>query len=107
MLVAKLHKLGERLERPDRLQPKDAGDVYRLFDVVDPNEMADRIGILLGDVRSTQVAEQAIEYGTRLFGEAHPVGVELAQAALRGTLPKGTVASTVIAYWKALLAALS
>ncbi len=107
LLVAKLHKLGERLERPDRLQPKDAGDVYRLFDVVDPSEMADRIRMLLGDGRSTQITEQAIEYGMRLFGEARPVGVELAQAALQGTLPKDTVAGTVIAYWKALLAALS
>ncbi len=36
MLVAKLHKLGDRLEKPERLDAKDAGDVYRLFDVDRP-----------------------------------------------------------------------
>ena len=34
LLVAKLHKLGDRLEKPERLEAKDAGDVYRLFDAV-------------------------------------------------------------------------
>ena len=28
LLVAKLHKLGDRLATPARLQAKDAGDVY-------------------------------------------------------------------------------
>ena len=32
LLVAKAHKLGERLATPERLMPKDAGDIYRLFD---------------------------------------------------------------------------
>jgi hypothetical protein len=46
-LVAKLHKLGDRLEKPERLDAKDAGDVYRLFDVIDPDEMADRLSTLI------------------------------------------------------------
>ena len=33
LLVAKAFKLGERLMTPERLIAKDAGDVYRLFDV--------------------------------------------------------------------------
>lgn len=32
LLVAKLHKLGDRVATPQRLQAKDAGDIYRLFD---------------------------------------------------------------------------
>lgn len=42
LLVAKLHKLGDRLDKPERLQAKDAGDVYRLFDAVGPDQMAAR-----------------------------------------------------------------
>lgn len=79
----------------------------RIFDVVDPDDMADRIRTLLSDGRSAQTAERAIEYGARLFGEARPVGVDLARAALRGTLPEETVASTVVAYWNALARALA
>ena len=31
LLVAKLHKLGERVDTPDRLNDKDAHDIYRLL----------------------------------------------------------------------------
>lgn len=56
LLVAKLHKLGDRLNRPDHLHPKDAGDVYRLFDIVGPIEMAERTRLLLADNRSDATA---------------------------------------------------
>lgn len=36
LFVAKLHKLGDRLATPQRLEPKDAGDVYRLLTVLSP-----------------------------------------------------------------------
>jgi hypothetical protein len=32
LLIAKAHKLGERLETPHRLKAKDAGDIYRLVE---------------------------------------------------------------------------
>lgn len=106
LLVSKLHKLGERLERPDRLQAKDAGDVYRLFDVIEPDEMARRLRVLLDDARSARATEAAIEYGTQLFDGGRSVGIELAQAALRGTLPAATVASVTVTYWDTLTGAL-
>ena len=36
LLVAKVHKLGERLATPHRLIDKDAGDVFRLFEATPP-----------------------------------------------------------------------
>jgi len=106
LLVAKLHKLGDRLTRPDRLHPKDAGDVYRLFDIVEPTEMAERVRLLLADDRSAATAQKAIAYGNVICDGPNSVGVDLACRALRGTLPSETVATTVIAYWKALRTAL-
>lgn len=97
LLVAKLHKLGDRLPRPDRL----------LFDIAGPNEMAERIGLLLGDSRSAATAQQAIAYGNVIFDGPKSVGVDLACRALRGALPSETVASTVTAYWEALRTALT
>ena len=106
LLVAKLHKLGDRLTRPDRLHPKDAGDVYRLFDVLGPTEMAERIQFLLADGRSAATAQQAIAYGDIIFDGPNSVGVDLASRALRTALPAATVVSTVIVYWDALRTAL-
>ena len=42
LLVAKLHKLGERVDTPDRLNDKDAHDVYRL------TKWSGRIAMALG-----------------------------------------------------------
>lgn len=67
MLVAKLHKLGDRLEKPGRLDAKDAGDVYRLFDVIAPDDMATRLKRLLDDERSAGATMKAIAYGEALF----------------------------------------
>jgi hypothetical protein len=67
LLVAKLHKLGDRLEKPERLAAKDAGDVYRLFDIVAPDQMATRLMALLADERSAAANSQ----GTGL--RRHPV----------------------------------
>lgn len=38
-LVAKAYKLGERLDTPHRLHPKDAGDVYRLYEATSMSDM--------------------------------------------------------------------
>jgi hypothetical protein len=102
LLVAKLHKLGDRLQRPDRLQAKDAGDVYRLFDNVDSIAMASRMRSLLDDERSARTAQRALEFGDTLFDGPRAIGIELALTALRGVLPCETVSTTVTAYWRSL-----
>jgi hypothetical protein len=68
LLAAKLHKLGDRLNKPRRLEAKDAGDVYRLFDVIASDELATRLGVLLADPRSASTTTRALEYGNELFG---------------------------------------
>ncbi len=107
MLVAKLHKLGDRLEKPERLDAKDAGDVYRLFDVIAPDDMAAKLRQLLADARSAKATEKALAYGDVLFGSLAGTGVRLGVDALRTTMPGPTVTAVLTGYWRSLRTALS
>lgn len=78
LFVSKAHKLGERLTTPQRLEVKDAGDVYRLFDTASTEEMADLLGQLLDDDRSANATELALGYARQLFLTPGSVGVQLA-----------------------------
>jgi hypothetical protein len=49
LLVAKLYKLGERQETPDRLVDKDAYDAYRLLVAIATDELAAALVRLLAD----------------------------------------------------------
>ena len=106
LLVAKLFKLGERLARPNRLNAKDAGDVYRLFDIVAPDEKAARLRRLLDDSRSASTTTRALEFGDKLFAATNATGTRLGVEALRGTLPEQTVTAVLVGYWDSLRAQL-
>ena len=66
LLVAKAFKLGERLMTPERLIAKDAGDVYRLFDMTSVADMAQTTKLLLGDDRSEATTRRALGYVRKL-----------------------------------------
>jgi hypothetical protein len=75
LLVAKLHKLGERQEKtPDRLIDKDAHDVYRLLVAMDTAELAHSIRQLVADKFCGPVSTQALVYLEEMFG-AGPASV--------------------------------
>jgi hypothetical protein len=103
LVVAKLHKLGDRLAQPERLQAKDAGDVYRLFDAVDAREMAELMRVLCADERSGDVARSALVYARQLFTTPGSIGVQLATRALTGVVPATTVVAAMTAYARVLL----
>jgi hypothetical protein len=107
LLVAKLHKLGDRLATPARLHAKDAGDVYRLFDAIAPGEMARILQALLEDPRSTATTVEALAYLDQLFITRAAAGVRLAVEALRGILPEPTVSAAMAAYADELRRAIS
>ena len=100
LLVAKLHKLGDRLDKPERLDAKDAGDIYRLFDIVAPDEMATRLSALLADKRSAAATMKALDYGDTLFATASRTGDRLGVETLRTTIPEATVTAVLTAYWR-------
>lgn len=102
LLVAKLHKLGDRLDEPRRLEAKDAGDVYRLFDSLPSDTMVERIRLLLNDDRSAEVATAALRYGDTLFDSPTSTGVTLGVEALRAAMPAATVTAVLTSYWQSI-----
>lgn len=103
LLVSKAFKLGERLDTPERLQPKDAGDVYRLFDATSITDMTSATERLLLDDRSAATTERALGYLHQLFATPRSSGVNLATSALAGVIDAPTVTSTITSYTRELL----
>jgi hypothetical protein len=74
LLVCKLHKLGERVDSPGRLNDKDAHDIYRLLRAVSTADLAGAFGRLLDDEVSEAVTLRAIDWMKELFA-AGPQGL--------------------------------
>ncbi|HEX4465500.1 MAG TPA: hypothetical protein VH042_12760 [Solirubrobacterales bacterium] len=108
LLVAKLHKIGERSERESaRLRDKDAHDVYRLLVAVDTEILSEAISRLLGDEISSAVTEQALAYLAELFAAGpDSVGSLMAGRAEEGVGEPDIVAASVSALASDLLATL-
>jgi hypothetical protein len=81
LLVAKLHKLGERQETPDRLVDKDAYDIYRLLVATPTETLAASLARLLTDGLAGDVTRIALDFLTQLFGRADSVGPIMAGRA--------------------------
>lgn len=85
LLVAKLHKLGERNDTsPTRLNDKDAYDVYRLLVAVKSDVLAEVITGLLRDDFAREVTETALNYLKALFETPESVGSVMAGRAEQG-----------------------
>ncbi len=67
LLVAKLHKLRERLDQPTRLLDKDAHDIYRLLVAISTDELARSLRRLLAEDRSARVTREAVRYLAEIF----------------------------------------
>ena len=106
LLVAKAHKLGERLDSPQTPLPKDAGDVYRIFDSTPVEEMVLIVRKLLTHRLSMNTAEQSLEYLRKLFAKVSSPGTELATQALAGVEEPAVVAAAMSQYTQELLAAI-
>lgn len=107
LLVAKLHKLGERRDEPDRLNDKDAHDVYRLFLAIDTAVLADSLRTLRADDLAGAVTVQALEYLQDLFAAGpDATGSAMAGRAEEGVGEPETVAASVAVLAEDLLTAL-
>jgi hypothetical protein len=83
LIVAKLHKINERVGTP-RLKDKDALDVLRLLRGTTSEELAERFARLRADARSSAVTEKALQMLRDLFGHTGATGIEMAIRATGG-----------------------
>jgi hypothetical protein len=86
LIVAKLHKLNDRIEEPgprqQRLSDKDAGDVVRLMMASDPSTTSSRLKQLADDPIAGDVVRTAESLLRSLFGARRAPGTVMAVRAL-------------------------
>lgn len=86
LLVAKLHKIHDRIDTPSRSDNKDAHDVYRLLRAVETPVFVDVIKRLLGEAVSAEVTRDALGQLRDLFAKG---------AGARGSLMAGAAEELV------------
>lgn len=62
LLVAKLHKIGERIDSPSRLNNKDAHDIYRILRAIDTGVLCAAFTTLLADPVSDGATRESLVY---------------------------------------------
>lgn len=107
LLVAKAHKIHDRLEsqRHDRLKDKDASDVYRIMQTASPVETGETLAELSRNRDAGEPTVAALTYLGDLFGRRGGPGVAMAQRSLRTAVPAPEVATLCVSFTERLLAA--
>jgi len=96
LLVAKVHKIAERLGSPNRVRDKDALDVLRLLRAIDTAALAGPLNVLAQDELSASVTIEARSLFEVLFTTRNAEGVEMAvRAAGTDEDPETIAASTI------------
>lgn len=101
LLVAKLHKIAERVSVPHRLNDKDAHDMYRILIDADTAELATAFRLLARDSISRDVTEQAVEHLATLFAP----GPDALGSTMAGRAEEGIGEPETVALATSLLAA--
>ncbi len=94
LLVAKLHKIAERVNNSGRREDKDALDVLRLLRAVPLEVLTDGVGKLLSEEISAGVTEEALAFLRNLFSEPSRVGCRMAARAAAPLEPEDTIAGS-------------
>jgi hypothetical protein len=107
LLVAKLHKIAERRDAPDRLQDKDGLDVLRLLRFADTTYLASTLTKLAAHPVAGEVTRQARALLPDLFGYRDSAGSQMAVRASVGledsiaiALSCETLARRLLDAWK-------
>jgi hypothetical protein len=95
LLVAKVHKIAERVGESDRTRDKDALDVLRLLRAVPTAEMVERLGRLAEDQHAAPVTAEARTHVVDLFAATHAEGVVMAVRAAGTDEEPETIASSM------------
>jgi hypothetical protein len=108
LLVAKLHKLGERQDDTRRLHDKDAHDIYRLLAAIPTDDLAIALRRLRADELASQATEDALVLLANLFamGPSAP-GSQMAGRAEEGIGDPEVVSASVATLASDLVEAVS
>ncbi len=106
LLVAKLHKIAERVGSPDRAEDKDALDLLRLLRAVPIESLAGGLRRLGSDELSAGVTGQAIGFLRDLFGRPASPGSEMAARAAAPLEDEDTIRESCAALAEELLSAM-
>lgn len=100
LLVAKIHKLSDRVEsgRRERLDDKDAADVVRLMQTSSPSLVSGMVEQLLDHPSAGASTELAVDRFNELFGGRAGLGIAMAARALREAMPEDRVRAICLAY---------
>jgi hypothetical protein len=94
LVVAKLHKIAERVDTPGRREDKDALDILRLLQAVPTEIIADGVRTLLEEEISAEVTEEALSFLRDLFSEPSRPGCQMAARAAAPLEPEDTIAAS-------------
>lgn len=103
LLVAKMHKIRDRVGDQNRLTDKDAVDVYRLMGSVAPADLVPDVRRLLEDPRAAEVTREATTALRELFGRRGAPGIVMGTRALERVVAAETVTATFTGFVSALL----
>ena len=107
LLVAKLHKIAERQDQPERLLDKDAHDIYRLLITIETAPLAASLVRLRKDPLAGDATAIALEHLRQLFADGpEALGSVMAGRAEMGIGEPVVVAASCAALASDLLAAL-
>ncbi|MGH8952857.1 MAG: hypothetical protein ACRDX9_15745 [Acidimicrobiia bacterium] len=106
LLVAKVHKIAERVDADDRVRDKDALDVLRLLRAVDTKDLARRLLALRSNPLAGAVTVDAINRLPPLFGATTRDGVAMAVRAAGTADDPATIAASLVALAEDLLSAI-
>ena len=105
LLVAKTHKLAERIDANDirRISNKDAFDIFRLLRAVDTDELTAEIRFLEGEAISATVAAEAMVRFRELFGTPTAAGTQLVAEHVAGIENRDVIIASSVALSEALI----
>lgn len=107
LFVAKVHKIAERVDQPDRLVEKDALDVLRLLRVVRPHDLIGGIRRLLDSDLAGDVTREALDLANDMLRRPDHAAPQMAARAAGGLEDAGAVAASLSALYTDLATALN
>lgn len=98
LLVAKMHKLNDRLKeaKPARVKSKDALDVLRILQAIDTERLRVGLAKLRQTGLSSETTNEALEIFTDLFTTERGVGIRLVGEAVEGAEDPATARASAL-----------